>query len=109
MAQPEDFHSSRAAASVLPQLVNAGLQAIQPSQDGFPVEVFVEPRQHGVDMGLRVIDALLGVVGYRLRQLVQLVGELAYFIDNFPLYIKRVQGLATDSNRPWLSKIGKAF
>src|ERR1700730_8626077 len=27
------------------------------------------------------------------------VGELAYFIDNFPLYIKRVQGLATDPNR----------
>src|SRR5436190_24187348 len=28
------------------------------------------------------------------------VGELAFFIDNFPLYIKRVQGLATDANRP---------
>src|SRR5258706_1080606 len=33
------------------------------------------------------------------------VGELAYFIDNFPLYIKRVQGLATDPNRPWMSKL----
>ena len=33
------------------------------------------------------------------------VGELVYFIDDFPLYIKRVQGLATDPNRPWLSKL----
>src|SRR5262245_6469854 len=33
-----------------------------------------------------------------------LVAELAYFIGDFPLYIKTVQRLATDSNRPWLSK-----
>jgi predicted PurR-regulated permease PerM len=33
------------------------------------------------------------------------VDELAYFIDNFPLYIKQVQGLASDSNRPWLTKL----
>src|SRR4051794_29366907 len=33
------------------------------------------------------------------------VGELGYFIDNFPLYIKRVQRLATDPNRLWLSKL----
>src|SRR5258707_13026380 len=40
------------------------------------------------------------------------VDELAYFIDNFPLYIKKVQGLATGPNRPALSKIvreGQAY
>lgn len=33
------------------------------------------------------------------------VSELIYFVDNFPRYIKQLQGLATDPNRPWLSKI----
>jgi predicted PurR-regulated permease PerM len=34
-----------------------------------------------------------------------IVSELAYFIDNFPLYIGRLQELATDRNHPWSSKI----
>ena len=34
-----------------------------------------------------------------------IVRELAYFIDNTPLYLKQLQGLATDSSRPWLSWI----
>src|SRR5215510_3516262 len=40
-----------------------------------------------------------------LAAVVVVVGELAYFIDNFPRYIERVRGLATDPNRPWLSKL----
>jgi len=39
-----------------------------------------------------------------------IVRELAYFIDNFPLYVRQLHGLATDPNRPWLSKIiGEGF
>jgi predicted PurR-regulated permease PerM len=34
-----------------------------------------------------------------------IVSELASFADNFPLYIRRLHGLATDQDRPWLSKI----
>ena len=34
-----------------------------------------------------------------------IVRELAYFIENFPLYVRQLQGLETDPNRPWLSKI----
>lgn len=34
-----------------------------------------------------------------------IVRELAYFIDQFPRYLRRLQALATDPNRPWLSKI----
>src|SRR4051812_44469882 len=33
------------------------------------------------------------------------IDELVYFVDNFPLYIKQVQELASDPNRPWLSKL----
>ena len=31
--------------------------------------------------------------------------EVSYFVDNVPLYLERLHGLATDPNRPWLSKI----
>ena len=33
------------------------------------------------------------------------VRELAYFIDNSPRYLKQLQALATDPDRPWLRKI----
>ena len=34
-----------------------------------------------------------------------IVREVAYFVENFPLYLKRLNVLATDPSRPWLSKI----
>src|SRR5260221_2363250 len=48
---------------------------------------------------------VVGVTSLNILTAPVVVGELAYFIDNFPLYIKRVQGLGTDPNRPWLSKL----
>jgi predicted PurR-regulated permease PerM len=48
---------------------------------------------------------VVGVTALIILTAPVVVGEIAYFIDNFPLYIKRVQGLATDPNRPWLSKL----
>jgi len=64
-------------------------------------------------LGMNRLIATLTIVGsfvFGVAALVILtapvvVGELAYFIENFPLYIKRMQGLATDPNRPWLSKL----
>src|SRR6266404_8350825 len=32
-----------------------------------------------------------------------IVREVAYFIENLPLYIRQLQTLATDPGRPWLS------
>jgi predicted PurR-regulated permease PerM len=34
-----------------------------------------------------------------------IVGEVSYFIESLPLYVRRLQTLATDPGRPWLSKI----
>ncbi len=34
-----------------------------------------------------------------------IVGELAYFVEKFPLYVRQLHALATDPTRPWLSKI----
>jgi predicted PurR-regulated permease PerM len=33
-----------------------------------------------------------------------IVSELGYFIENFPLYLRRLQALATDPSRPWINK-----
>jgi predicted PurR-regulated permease PerM len=48
---------------------------------------------------------VVGVVGLIVLTAPIIVREIAYFIDNFPLYIRQLHGLATDPNRPWLSKI----
>src|SRR5450631_600661 len=64
-------------------------------------------------LGMNRLIATLTIVGLFFVGVVALivlttpiiVDELAYFIDDFPLYIKQLHGLATDSNRPWLSKI----
>jgi predicted PurR-regulated permease PerM len=34
-----------------------------------------------------------------------IVRELSYFIEDFPLYVRRLHALATDPGHPWLSKI----
>jgi predicted PurR-regulated permease PerM len=48
---------------------------------------------------------IVGVIALIVLTAPIIVGELAYFVDNFPLYIRRLHGLATDNDRPWLSKI----
>ena len=64
-------------------------------------------------LGMNRLIATLTIVGLFIVGVVALivlaapifVKELAYFIDNFPLYVRRLHGLATDPNRPWLRKI----
>jgi predicted PurR-regulated permease PerM len=64
-------------------------------------------------LGMNRLIATLTIVGLFIVGVVALivltapiiVRELAYFIDNFPLYVRQLHGLATDPNRPWLRKI----
>jgi len=64
-------------------------------------------------LGMNRLIATLTIVGLFIVGVVALivltapiiVKELAYFIDNFPLYVRQLHGLATDPNRPWLTKI----
>lgn len=48
---------------------------------------------------------IVGVIALIVLTAPIIVRELAYFVDDFPLYIRQLRGLATDQNRPWLSKI----
>ena len=64
-------------------------------------------------LGINRLVATLAIVGLFISGVVALmvltapmiVGEVAYFVDSFPLYVKQLRGLATDQSRPWLSKI----
>src|SRR5215475_4537819 len=48
---------------------------------------------------------IVGVIALIVLTAPIIVRELAYFVDDFPLYIRQLRGLATHQNRPWLSKI----
>jgi hypothetical protein len=63
----------------------------------------------GINRGLAALILILvlavGFVGLLLVMLPALVGELRFFIDEFPRYVTRVQSLAADTGRPWLHRI----
>ncbi|MBM6582230.1 AI-2E family transporter [Microvirga sp. BT689] len=44
-------------------------------------------------------------IGLLLVMLPALVGELRFFIEEFPRYVTRVQSLAADTSRPWLHQV----
>jgi predicted PurR-regulated permease PerM len=66
-----------------------------------------------VHLGMHRLIATLSIVGLFIVGVVTLtivaapiiVGELAYFVDSFPLYIRQLRGLATNPDRPWLGKV----
>jgi predicted PurR-regulated permease PerM len=64
-------------------------------------------------LGMNRLLATLVIVGSAVVVIVALlvltvpviVRELVYFIENFPLYVRRLRELATDPSHPWLSKL----
>jgi predicted PurR-regulated permease PerM len=47
----------------------------------------------------------VGFVGLVLVTLPALIGELRFFVEEFPHYIAHVQSLVADAGRPWLHKV----
>jgi predicted PurR-regulated permease PerM len=52
-----------------------------------------------------VLIAVVAIAVVMILTLPVIVRELAYFIENFPLYLRRLHALATDPGHPWLSKL----
>lgn len=52
-----------------------------------------------------VILFIVGVIAPIILAGPVIIRELAHFIDDLPLYVRQLRELATDENRPWLSKI----
>jgi predicted PurR-regulated permease PerM len=63
----------------------------------------------GVNRGLAALILILALaVGFVVLVLVMLpalIGELRFFVEEFPRYVTRVQSLAADTGRPWLHRI----
>jgi predicted PurR-regulated permease PerM len=64
-------------------------------------------------LGLNRLVATLAIIGLSLLVIAGLIvltaplvaREIATFIEDFPLLVQRLQGLATDPSRPWLRKV----
>ena len=52
-----------------------------------------------------VLSAVVAIALVMILTLPVIVRELAYFIENFPLYLQRLHTLTTDPGHPWLSKL----
>jgi predicted PurR-regulated permease PerM len=52
-----------------------------------------------------VLLLVIAVITLMLVMFPSLVGELRFFIEEFPRYVARVQSLMADTSRPWLHKI----
>jgi predicted PurR-regulated permease PerM len=52
-----------------------------------------------------VLLLVVGFVGIVLLLLPAIVGELNFFIDQFPRYVARMQSLVADSSRSWLHNV----
>src|SRR5262249_42926810 len=49
--------------------------------------------------------AVVAILSLLVLTIPTIVRELSYFIESVPLYVKRLQTLANDPSRPWLSKL----
>src|SRR5258705_1033690 len=89
-------------------------EVLLPFVAGMVLAYLLDPLANRLErLGMNRLIATLTIVGLFIASVVGLfvltapviVRELAYFIDSFPRYLKQLQGLATDPDRPWLSKI----
>lgn len=65
--------------------------------------------RRGISRSLTALTIVLVLVGgfaaVMLVILPELVGELRFFIDEFPRYVAKIQSLVEDSSRPWVHKV----
>ncbi|WP_457093250.1 AI-2E family transporter [Microvirga sp. P5_D2] len=63
----------------------------------------------GINRSLAALILILllavGFVGLVLVTLPALIGELRFFVEEFPRYVAHVQSLVADTGRPWLHKV----
>ncbi|MET0527760.1 MAG: AI-2E family transporter [Microvirga sp.] len=63
----------------------------------------------GINRSLAALILILllavGFVGLVLVTLPALIGELRFFVEEFPRYVAHVQSLVADMGRPWLHKV----
>jgi predicted PurR-regulated permease PerM len=89
-------------------------EVLLPFVAGMALAYLLDPLANRIErLGMNRLLATLAIIaGFVLANAVLLfftvpvvVHELAYFIESFPKYIRRLHALASDPSHPWLSKI----
>jgi predicted PurR-regulated permease PerM len=52
-----------------------------------------------------MLVAVAAIIGLIVLTVPTIVSELSYFVENLPLYVRKLHTLASDPSRPWLSKL----
>jgi predicted PurR-regulated permease PerM len=89
-------------------------QVLLPFVAGMVLAYLLDPLANRIErLGVNRLVATLAIIAFGVTLIAVIIilmvpviiRELSYFLGHLPLYVRRVHTLATDSNRPWLSKI----
>jgi predicted PurR-regulated permease PerM len=89
-------------------------EVLLPFVAGMVLAYLLDPLANRIErLGVNRLVATLAIIafGVALTAIIiiltvpVIIRELSHFLEHLPLYIRRVHTLATDPNRPWLSKI----
>jgi predicted PurR-regulated permease PerM len=85
-----------------------------PFVTGMALAYLLNPIANRIErLGIGRLPATLAIMGFVVVTVIVLmvlllptiVREISYFAENLPLYVRKLQTLATDPSRPWVSKI----
>jgi predicted PurR-regulated permease PerM len=89
-------------------------EVLLPFVAGMVLAYLLDPLANRIErLGMNRLLATLAIIVFVVAALAILIvltvpvifRELSYFVEDFPLYVRRVHALATDPGHPWLSKI----
>ena len=89
-------------------------EVLLPFVAGMVLAYLLDPLANRIErLGVNRAVATLAIIAFAVAlitvmivlTLPVIIREISHFVEQFPLYVRRVHTLATDPDRPWLSKI----
>ena len=89
-------------------------QVLLPFVAGMVLAYLLDPLANRIErLGVNRLVATLAIIAFAIALITVMIiltvpviiRELSHFVEHFPFYVRRVHTLATDPDRPWLSKI----
>ena len=89
-------------------------QVLLPFVAGMVLAYLLDPLANRIErLGVNRAVATLAIIAFAVALITAIIiltvptiiRELSHFVERFPFYVRRVHTLATDPDRPWLSKI----
>src|SRR5215471_21190537 len=89
-------------------------EILLPFVAGMVLAYLLDPLANRIErLGVNRLAATLAIIAFGVTLIAVIIiltvpviiRELSLFLEQLPLYVRRVHTLATDPNRPWLSKL----